>query len=77
MKDLKLGLTLRALRLQQNRTIQEIANYCGLSKSMVSKIETDKVFPSVATLTKIAKSLGTTVSALLEENGENSDRKRI
>lgn len=73
MKDLNLGLTLRALRLQQNRTIQEIADYCGLSKSMVSKIETDKVFPSVATLTKIAKSLGTSVSFLLEENGENSD----
>jgi transcriptional regulator with XRE-family HTH domain len=69
----KIGLTIRAIRLSQNRTIQEIANICGLSKSMVSKIETDTVFPSVATLTKIARSLGTTVSVLLEESEENSD----
>lgn len=72
MTDLEIGLRLRAMRLQQNRTIQEIANSCGLSKSMVSKIETDKVFPSVATLSKLAKSLGTNVSALLEENGKSS-----
>jgi transcriptional regulator with XRE-family HTH domain len=73
MTDLKIGLTLRAIRLRQNRTIQEIANVCGLSKSMVSKIETDKVFPSVATLTKLAKSLGTNVSSLMEENGSNGE----
>lgn len=71
MTDLKIGLTLRTMRLQQNRTIQEIANSCGLSKSMVSKIETDKVFPSIAALTKLAKSLGTNVSTLLEENGKS------
>lgn len=73
MTKLKIGLTIRAIRLGQNRTLQEIANICGLSKSMVSKIETDTVFPSVATLTKLARSLGTTVSALLEESEENSD----
>jgi transcriptional regulator with XRE-family HTH domain len=73
MTDIKLGLTLRTLRLKQKRTINEIANHCGLSKSMVSKIETDKVFPTVATLTKIAKSLGTSVSSLLEEHGQNSE----
>lgn len=73
MTDLKIGLRLRAMRLQQNRTIQEIANSCGLSKSMVSKIETDKVFPSIASLSKITRALGTQVSTILEENGENSE----
>lgn len=73
MTDLKIGVTLRTIRLRQNRTIQEVANICGLSKSMVSKIETDKVFPSVATLTKLAKSLGTNVSSLMEENGGNGE----
>ena len=52
----------------QKRTIQDIANACNLSASMVSKIETDNVIPSVATLVKIAKALGTNVSVLLEEN---------
>jgi transcriptional regulator with XRE-family HTH domain len=73
MTNLKIGLTLRTLRLGQNRTLQEIADSCGLSKSMVSKIETDKVFPSVATLSKLAKCLGTNVSSLMEETGQNSD----
>lgn len=73
MKELEIGITLRAIRLKQGRTIQEISDFCGLSKSMVSKIETNKVFPSVATLTKIAKSLGTNISTLLEENGGNSE----
>ena len=71
MSKIELGLTLRSLRLSQKRTIQEIANICSLSKSMVSKIETDNVFPSIATLTKIAKALGTTVSHLLKENNES------
>jgi transcriptional regulator with XRE-family HTH domain len=73
MTDQKIGFTLRAMRLKQGRTIQEISDFCGLSKSMVSKIETNNVFPSVATLSKLAKALGTNVSSLLEENSENSE----
>lgn len=73
MNKLEIGFTLKAIRLKQGRTIQEIADFCGMSKSMVSKIETNKVFPSVATLVKIAKALGISVSSLLEENGETLD----
>ena len=61
-----IGLRIRNLRILQRRTIQEIADICGLSKSMVSKLETNAVIPSVATLVKIAKALGTNVSALME-----------
>lgn len=67
---LKIGTHLRRLRIRQNRTIQSIADGCKLSKSMISKIETNKVVPSVSTLVKLAKALGTNVSALLEENGD-------
>jgi transcriptional regulator with XRE-family HTH domain len=70
MSSLKIGTHLRKIRIQQNRTIQEIADQCELSKSMVSKIETNTVVPSVSTLVKLAKSLGTNVSAFLDENGE-------
>jgi transcriptional regulator with XRE-family HTH domain len=66
--SLSIGTRIRNLRLIQKRTIQEIANVCDLSKSMVSKIETNTVVPSVATLVKIAKALGTNVSVLMEEN---------
>ncbi len=68
MNEIKLGTLIRNLRIQQNRTIQQISERCNLSKSMISKIETNKVFPSVATLIKLADALGTKVSALLEKN---------
>lgn len=65
---LRIGTRIRNLRIVQRRTLQEIADACDLSKSMVSKIETNTVVPSVATLVKIAKALGTNVSVLMEEN---------
>lgn len=67
---LKIGTHLRRLRIRQNRTIQSVADSCKLSKSMISKIETNGVVPSVSTLVKLAKALGTNISALLEENGD-------
>jgi transcriptional regulator with XRE-family HTH domain len=65
--SLEVGDKIRLLRLKQNRTMQEIADACGLSKSMISKIENNKTIPSVAALVKIAGSLGTTISGLLEQ----------
>jgi quercetin dioxygenase-like cupin family protein len=70
--QLKIGNRIRRLRLIQKRTIQEIAEACDLSKSMVSKIETNSVVPSVATLVKIARNLGTNVSVLMGENETQS-----
>lgn len=64
---LEIGGHIKHLRVQQRRTMLEIADLCGVSKSMISKIESNKAVPSVATLIKIAKALGTTLSALMEE----------
>lgn len=72
MEIQNIGTRIRNLRLSQRRTIQEIADVCDLSKSMVSKIETNVVIPSVATLVKIAKALGTNVSVIMEENEAKS-----
>lgn len=65
------GTHIRKLRRSQGRTQQDIADACGFTKSLLSKIETGKVIPPVATLVKIANALGTKVSALVEE-GENA-----
>jgi transcriptional regulator with XRE-family HTH domain len=65
--NLKIGSHIRRLRLQQRRTQQEIATAAGFTKSLLSKIESNSVTPPVATLVKIARALGTSVSALLEE----------
>jgi len=68
--ELKIGTHIRRLRLQQRRTQQEIATACGFTKSLLSKIESDNVTPPVATLVKIARALGTSVSALMEFDGD-------
>lgn len=66
MVKLNIGGHIRRLRLEQRRTQQDIADACGFSKSLLSKIESNKVMPPVATLVKIAKSLCTNVAALIE-----------
>lgn len=65
-----IGDHIRFLRLQQNRTIAEIAEECKFSKSLLSKIENGKVVPSVGALVKIASALGTSVSSLIESSND-------
>lgn len=62
----EIGSRIRALRHLQKRTIQDLANGSGLSKSMISKIENNKTIPSIAALVKIASTLGVSVSDILE-----------
>ncbi|QEC72154.1 helix-turn-helix domain-containing protein [Arachidicoccus ginsenosidivorans] len=66
------GDRIRLIRKSQKRTIQEVADTCQLSKSMISKIENNKTMPSVATLVKIATALGTTISSILEQDNSRN-----
>jgi transcriptional regulator with XRE-family HTH domain len=68
--ELNIGTHIRRLRLQQRRTQQEIATACGFTKSLLSKVESNAVTPPVATLVKIARTLGTSVSALMESDSQ-------
>jgi transcriptional regulator with XRE-family HTH domain len=67
-----IGNRIRKIRLQQGRTIQEVADACQCSKALLSKIETNKVVPAVATLAKIARALGVKVSALMEDDNDGN-----
>lgn len=62
-----LGKTIKKIRIEQNRNLTEIAEMCGFSKSLLSKIENGKTVPPIATLMKIADALGTKVSVLLDD----------
>jgi transcriptional regulator with XRE-family HTH domain len=64
-----IGSRIRKLRKRQGRTLQAVADLCGFTKSLLSKIETGRTVPPVATLTKIASALGVKTSALLEDAG--------
>ncbi|WP_246067094.1 helix-turn-helix domain-containing protein [Paenibacillus koleovorans] len=62
-----LGNKIKKLRTEQNRSLADIADVCGFSKSLLSKIENGKTIPPIATLMKIADALGTKVSILLDD----------
>jgi transcriptional regulator with XRE-family HTH domain len=53
----RLAQKIRELRQAKSMTLQQISEIAGLSKGLLSKIETCKVSPPIATLAKIAQAL--------------------
>jgi transcriptional regulator with XRE-family HTH domain len=70
ISGLDIGARIRSIRSQQRRTLDDVAQVCDCSKSLLSKIERGKVVPALATLSKIAHALGVRVSALLEDGAD-------
>jgi transcriptional regulator with XRE-family HTH domain len=63
----RLGERLRAERLRKELTVREIAARIGVSPSLISQIERDKVNPSVSTLWGLVTVLGLTMSELFAD----------
>jgi transcriptional regulator with XRE-family HTH domain len=63
----QIGVHIRKLRRLQTLTLQNVADRCGFTKSLLSKIESGKVVPPMSTLVKIAGALGTNIAALMTE----------
>lgn len=68
--EMPIGLNIKRLRIHNRMTQQEIADMCNLSKGMISKIESGKVMPAIATLSRIADALNVNVSLLMEKGTE-------
>lgn len=68
---MELGDKIKKLRKEQNRSLLDISNMCGYSKSLLSKIENGKTVPPISTLMKIAEALGTKVSILLNDEQQS------
>ena len=64
-QKVRIGSHIRRLRRIQRFTLQNVADKCGFTKSLLSKIETGKVVPPMSTLVKIAGALGTNIAALM------------
>jgi transcriptional regulator with XRE-family HTH domain len=67
---MKLSSRLRALRLRQQRTLKDVSRQCGFTISLLSKIESGKTTPPLATLAKIAAALGVRLGDLLDEGSQ-------
>jgi transcriptional regulator with XRE-family HTH domain len=77
------GAQIRRLRNERGLTIAAVATAAGLSVGYVSRVETDKVSPSLDTLATIARTLGVPITWLLVDSVppprivRRKDRQRI
>jgi transcriptional regulator with XRE-family HTH domain len=66
-----IGSRVRQARLNKELTQVELAQKCGFTKSMLSKIENGRISVAIATLSKIAENLDLPISWFLEDKEEN------
>lgn len=67
--ELALGQRLRELRKARRQTLDSLAGETGLTKGYLSKVETGSKIPPIATLTRVARALGTDLATLLQAGG--------
>lgn len=63
----------REFRLRRGWTVGGCAEICGLSKSMLSKIENAQTSPSMATLARLSEALAVPVTAFFRGLSEEQD----
>jgi transcriptional regulator with XRE-family HTH domain len=69
--NISMGVQLRHARLVKGLRLKDVADLSNCSESMISKIENNKTAPSLNTLHRIAKALGTSVATLLQDRSAN------
>jgi len=70
--SVKIGSKIRGLRKERKMTIQELAERTGLTKSLISQVETSKATPSLGSLLAMAKALGSTLGHFFEEGDDEN-----
>jgi transcriptional regulator with XRE-family HTH domain len=67
LKDLNLGQKIKNLRQRKGISRQQIVERTGLSKPLLSQIESEVVAPPVATLLKISQALNVNIGYFFQE----------
>lgn len=73
MNELLLGRRIRELRHERGFTLEQLGSLTGMSKSLLSKVETGQVSPPIATLSKIAASLGVSIGYFFEDDARQDN----
>jgi XRE family transcriptional regulator, regulator of sulfur utilization len=71
--ELKIGVRVKAERQRLGLSLRALAERAGFSASFLSQVELDQTTPSLASLAKLAQSLGVTLSALLAEQASPNE----
>jgi transcriptional regulator with XRE-family HTH domain len=67
-----IGLKLRTLRTQKRLTLSRLATETGLSTALLSKLETDRMIPTLNTLATISRVYGVGMSYFFSEPASHS-----
>lgn len=62
-----IGRTIRQLRADAGLTLQDVADRSGVSQPFLSQLENGRSMPSLLTLHRVARALGTTTQGLLSD----------
>jgi len=65
---LQIGSVLKKLRLEKGLTLQQLADMTSVTAAYISKLENEKVSPSIQTLQKIANSLEVSIIEFFEND---------
>jgi transcriptional regulator with XRE-family HTH domain len=65
-----IGKNIQRIRTSRKLTLNVLSERSGVSKAMLSQIESDKVNPTVATVWKIARGLNVDLNDLLESDAQ-------
>jgi transcriptional regulator with XRE-family HTH domain len=71
--EVRIGMRLKHARLSRGYTLKELAKIVECSESMISKVENDKLRPSIAMLHRFAQALETNIASLISEPDPNDD----
>ena len=72
LESYSIGLKLRTLRTQKRLTLSRLAVETGLSTALLSKLETDRMVPTLATLANICRVYGVGLSYFFAETTRHS-----
>jgi transcriptional regulator with XRE-family HTH domain len=70
--NLLIGARLKHARLNRRTSLRQLADEVGCTESFLSKVENDKVRPSLTMLHKIVQSLDISIATLFTENADPS-----
>lgn len=72
LEPYSIGMKLRSLRTQKRMTLSRLATETGLSTALLSKLETDRMVPTLPTLATIARVYGVGLSHFFCEPARHS-----
>ena len=70
---INVGKKIRELRQQRGLSLRQLSEKVEVSPSAIQKIERNLISPTLGTVLKIVKGLGTTLQSLLDEQSEARD----